>query len=276
VDLNRYNVDASRIEQEWTVNLVQTANEQEPRVVPGVKSPDLFIDSVTVAYRRRQKAGLGIELTELLGGRGDGVGITVVSGVASGGPADGGHDILFGDLLSKVSVVSRRQQMTSETQTEVSVQTDCLDYEGTVNAIRSLPEQVEDDEEIVLTLKRIRRKPKVKVNLQYPPSQGEKDVSIELFAGENLRMGMLVRGVKLNDPLAKRFDTKNGGNCGAGGLCRTCAVSVVNGKELLNDQRVAERQMLEDTPRWRLACKAIVGYGMQEGEMTVKVNPGQW
>jgi hypothetical protein len=166
--------------------------------------------------------------------------------------------------------------MESETDTEVSVRTDCLDYEGTVNAIRSLPEQVETDEEIVLVLKRIRRKPKVKVNLQYPPSQGEKDVSIELFAGENLRMGMLVRGVKLNDPLAKRFDTKNGGNCGAGGLCRTCAVCVVNGKELLNDQRVAERQMLQDTPRWRLACKAIVGHGMQEGEMTIRVNPGQW
>jgi ferredoxin len=95
-------------------------------------------------------------------------------------------------------------------------------------------------------------------------------------AGENLRQGMLVRGVKLNDPLAKRFDTKSGGNCGAGGLCRTCSVCVMDGAELLNDQRIAEKQMLADSPRWRLACKAIVGHGMREGEMTVRVNPKQW
>ena len=71
-----------------------------------------------------------------------------------------------------------------------------------------------------VTLKRLRRRPKIKINLQYPPDQkddfGEKveDTTIELNAGENLRQGMLVRGVKLNDPLAKRFDTKTGGNCG--------------------------------------------------------------
>jgi hypothetical protein len=64
---------------------------------------------------------------------------------------------------------------------------------------------------------------------------------IELFAGENLRQGMLVCGVKINDPLALRFDTKNGGNCGAGGLCRTCAILVVRDGDLLNTQRVAEK-----------------------------------
>ena len=25
-----------------------------------------------------------------------------------------------------------------------------------------------------------------------------------------------------------------------------------------------------------MACKAVVGWGMKEGEMTVKVNPRQW
>jgi ferredoxin len=132
------------------------------------------------------------------------------------------------------------------------------------------------EDSYLLTIKRLRRKPKVKVNLQYPPSQNEPDAQIEMFAGENLRQGMLIRGVKLNDPLAQRFDTKTGGNCGAGGLCRTCAVSIQSGGDLLNPQRVAEKQMLQDSPRWRLACKAIVGFGMQEGEMTIRVNPRQW
>jgi hypothetical protein len=45
---------------------------------------------------------------------------------------------------------------------------------------------------------------------------------------------------------------------------------------LLNQQRIAEKQMLQDVPRWRLACKAIVGYGMAEGEMTIRVSPNQW
>lgn len=34
--------------------------------------------------------------------------------------------------------------------------------------------------------------------------------------------------------------------------------------------------MLVKNPRWRLACKAIVGFGDQEGSMTVRVNPRQW
>jgi len=116
----------------------------------------------------------------------------------------------------------------------------------------------------------------VTIKLKYPPSQNEKDTSIELYAGENLRYGMLIRDVKLNDPLAKRFDTKSSGNCGANGLCRTCAVAISKGDELLNPQRLAEKQILKDSPRWRLACKAIVGFGMKEGEMIIRVNPRQW
>ena len=53
---------------------------------------------------------------------------------------------------------------------------------------------------------------RVTVKMQYPrPSQNEHDATLELFAGENLRMGMLVRGVKLNDALANRVATANGG-----------------------------------------------------------------
>ena len=50
----------------------------------------------------------------------------------------------------------------------------------------------------------------------------------------------------------------------------------VSGGDVLNPQRVAEKQMMKNNPRWRLACKAIVGYGMKEGEMVVRVNPQQW
>ena len=48
------------------------------------------------------------------------------------------------------------------------------------------------------------------------------------------------------------------------------------GKELLSPTSTQEAQILAKKPRWRMACKAIVGYGMQEGDMTLQVNPRQW
>ena len=241
------------------------------------KSNDVFVDTVTVTYPRRQ-ASLGLELLELAGGRRDGLGITVVSDIFKGGPAEG-CDIQIGDAISQVSVLQSRSTNANGGLADVeqvfSVSAEALDYDATVDALQTLP-PLKDNQEIRLKLRRLRKRPVVNVNLQFPPSQNEPDTTITLFAGENLRQGILVRGVKLNDELAKRFDTKQGGNCGAGGLCRTCAVSVLRGQELLNPQRIAEQQMLQDSPRWRLACKAIVGYGMKEGEMTIRVSPNQW
>lgn len=282
VDLNQYNIPLDRVEEEWTANFVQKTAENESGVFLGAKSDrENFVDTVLVTFPRKQNAGLGIELKELAGGREDGLGITVVTGLVPGGSADG-TDIQPGDSIAEVSIVRTKRQTGEERLLEKeqqwNVRTECFSYDATVDALSlSLPSFAEGYEDIyALKIKRIRRKPKVTVKLQYPPEQNEPDATIEMFAGENLRQGMLVRGVKLNDPLALRFDTKSGGNCGAGGLCRTCSVCVLDGKDLLNPQRVAEKQMLQDNPRWRLACKAIVGFGMQEGEMKIRVNPRQW
>ena len=303
VDLNQYNIESlDRIQNEWTANVVQKVNEKEVYTRLDVKSEkELFVDVVSVTFPRVAD-GMGIELLEIAGGGKESqLGITLISGVTKGGPADG-QDIRIGDSISKVSVIYRKKMEKplvddddddddddnddvgvtnlSEIQDEFTVNTECLSFDATIDALSTLPSQQSDatyDVYYNLRLKRIRRKPKVTVKLQYPPSQNEPDTTLELFAGENLRQGMLIRGVKLNDPLAQRFDTKSGGNCGAGGLCRTCAVSIMQGNDLLNPQRLAEQQMLaDDNPRWRLACKAIVGFGMREGNMTVQVNPRQW
>jgi len=276
VDLNRYNVPLDDIE--WKVNLVQKPNESTSRIVLSSPSPDWYVDTVTVSFPRQLATpGMGIVLEEVAGGREDGVGVTVVTGLVEGGAAEG-CDIRPGDSLGRVSLVRKRCLGGNNQEEQVfPATTECLNYDSTVEALGALPiaDKTYTDTYMV-ELRRLRMKPKVKVNLQFPPEDDNKDTSIELFAGENLRLGMLVRGVKLNDPLALRFDTKNGGNCGAGGLCRTCSVSIQNGMDLLNPQRQAEKQMLADRPRWRLSCKAIVGFGMQEGEITVRVNPQQW
>lgn len=281
VDLNQYNLPLDTVEKEWCAVFVQKTADIEEGVYLGCKNTtEVYVDTVETSFLRKE--GLGIELTELAGGRDDDLGITVVSGLVPGGSAEE-SGIVLGDSIAEVSLIRTKSQAgvdnrpLSQQQQEWSVKTECLSYDATVDAILNLPPKQEGyDDFYAIKLRRLRRRPKIKVKLQYPPEQNEPDIVIEMNAGENLRQGMLVRGVKLNDPLAKRFDTKSGGNCGAGGLCRTCSVSVLNGSEVLNDQRVAEKQMLADSPRWRLACKAIVGYGMREGEMTVRVNPNQW
>lgn len=279
--LNTYNLDnLETIAGQWTANLVQKTAEKETKLQLGcVNNRELFVDTVEVTFPRIPNFGLGLHLQEIAGGREDGLGITIVTGLVVDGPAFlSGADIVPGDSIANVSILRTRKGALKEIQQVTTVDTECLGYDATVSAISdNLPQANGSYEDLWrVTLRRLRRKPVVTVNLQYPPSQGEKDLSIQLFAGENLRQAMLVRNIKLNDPLAQRFDTKSSGNCGAGGLCRTCSVVVVRGSELLNPARVAEKTMLKDNPRWRLACKAIVGYGMKEGDITIRVNPNQW
>ena len=142
-----------------------------------------------------------------------------------------------------------------------SVKTECLGYDSTVEALvgmlSALDASTVQEASVSLTLKRLRRRPVVDVRLIYPPEQNLEDEVIHLQPGDNLRLAMLQRGVKLNDPFAARYDGKaaNGGNCGGGSLCRTCAVSVLRGGELLSTPKQNEQTMMKDSPRWRLACK---------------------
>lgn len=284
VDMNMYNIPIEQIEEQWIATVVPKSLDDDGGVFLSSRDQrEYFVDTVVVKVKRPMDQSLGILLQELAGGRDDGLGITVVSGLVEGGYMSTlSPDILIGDSIAQVCLLRDAPKIEDgiglrTEQEEYIVATECLGYDATLDAIRNLPEQNSNDEYLILTLKRLRRKPKVKVNLKYPPDQKEKDCTIELFAGENLRMGLLSRSVSLNDTLAKRFDGKEiGGNCGgSGGLCRTCAVSILRGGELLSPIKVAEQQMLQENPRWRLACRAYVGNGMKEGEITIQVFPRQ-
>jgi ferredoxin len=280
VDMNAYNLQLDQIAQEWTANLIAESSLREQGIYLGAKSSkEIMVDTVKVELPRKIGQGLGLELLEIAGGRDDGFGIVVINGIVEGGAAEG-SEILLGDSISQISIRKTSRQAEDNVLSDVeeieSVGLECYGYDKTVETIVSLPPAESDGESIILTLKRLRRKPKVKVTLQYPPSQNEPDVMIELFAGENLRRAMLTRGVKMNDPYVARFDNGGTGDCGAEGTCATCAVEIVKGGELLSPAKTQEQQIFVKRPRRRMACKAIVGYGMQEGEMTIKVNPRQW
>lgn len=146
-------------------------------------------------------SGLGLLLTEIAGGRDDGVGITIIEEVLDDGNS-AGSGIVAGDSIVALSITKTKEDGTMNVIEErVGVSTECLGYDATIDAITSLPPPTSDDDEITLTVKRIRKQPKITVKLQYPPYMEEEDVSIELFAGENLRRAMLTRGIKLNDKL---------------------------------------------------------------------------
>ena len=273
VDMNVYNLPVEQAIEEWTANLVTESAMVAQGVYLGAKSNrDIFVDTVRIIGIRRHKPGqgLGIELLEIAGGRPDGLGITIVSGLVPGGASEG-KGLLPGDSIVKIAL-----HRTGQSDEIASIATECLSWDATVEAIGSLPAMETSNEYFIITVKRLRRKPKVTVNFLYPPQQGEENISLELFSGENLRRAMLVRGIKLNDPLARRFDSGGSGDCGAEGTCATCSVSVVEGMDLLNEPGLTEQQMLQRNPRWRMSCRAIVGAGMKEGTMTVRINPRQW
>lgn len=286
VDMNMYNIPLETIEHQWSASIVPSTLDEKGGIYLSARDQrEYFVDTIVVTLKRPVDEPLGIVLQEIAGGRDDGVGITVISGLVEGGYMESmSPDIQVGDSISKITLL-RDDDVETETgdflrtvQEEIIATTECLSYDATLEAIQKLPPSASHrNEKLIFTLKRLLRKPKVKVNLKYPPNQKDKDCTIELFAGENLRMGLLSRSVSVNDILAKRFDGKEvGGNCGgSGGLCRTCAVSVLRGGELLSPIKVAETQMLQDNPRWRLACRAYVGNGMKEGEITIQVFPKQ-
>lgn len=205
VDMDRYNLPLEKIVDEWTAVVCEPSALQDGGMYLSAKDNqrELFVD--TLQYSILRHGGLGLILTEIAGGREDGRGITIVEEILdSGNAANSG--IVPGDSIVALSIVqSNNEDLNEERIDNISSDTECLGYDATVAALTSLPPPATENEMITLTVKRIRRQPKINVTLQYPPNTNEKDVRIELFAGENLRRAMLARGVKLNDKLVSVY-----------------------------------------------------------------------
>jgi len=218
-------------------------------------------DTIEVCTRVERKApGLGIALEEL-GSDGEAGLVLVESCLEGGNAAAATKPILTGDAIVAVGSVGGP-----------SIAVEAFTYDDTVGVLASL----DPEKAVELTLRRLVKLPRVSVTLQFPKDEEREDEQLDLLPGMPLRRSILSRGIKLNDPLARRFDAGWGtGDCGGEGTCCTCALEVAEGLDLLSEQSAQERQMLKLHPTWRLACKASIGELDADSRLVLKVSPRQ-
>jgi hypothetical protein len=250
IDPNTYNVDLETAVDLITCSVQQDKSLMRDAGIPfiDVKSKDYFVDDVDLVVSR--VGGMGLELLELAGGRDDGFGITVITKV-SGNALKAG--VIPGDSIAAVTVrssSSSTMDQTTTTNTVVQENTrvagcECLDFDRTMDCLVNFPD--DDDAQVILSVKRIRRWPKIKVTVEYPPIQVaegvDNKIELELFAGENLRRALLNRGIVLEDPQSPKCD-----------FCGTkCTVSVTKGMKLLSPRGMTEAKIMAKNPTCRVS-----------------------
>ena len=264
VDPNVYNVDAETAADLWTVSVSADNRMDRAAGIPFLdsKSKDYMVDDLQVVVSR--DGGMGIELLELAGGRDDDYGLTIVSGVSGNAEKAG---IIAGDSIAGVVVTTRDgNNMNVEESTE-RFDCECKNFDTTIGLLGSFPPEIES---LTLNIKRIRRWPKIKVTVQYPPIQcadpTDNEETLELFAGENLKRALQTRGIVFEDRDAPKCDF-----CGS-----KCTVSIDTGMQLMNPKGLTEEKLMKKNPKCRLSCKTVVGYNMQEGEVRLRINLNEW
>jgi hypothetical protein len=244
VDPDTYNIDLDSAAKLWKASVSPDNTNMRDAGVPylDVTSKDYFVDDIDVVVSRN--GGMGMELLELAGGRSDGFGITIVTACGASGNARAAG-ILPGDSIASMTVTSSASLKgnTVEETTKVAG-CECLDFDRTMDVLANFPG---DAEQVVLSLKRIRRWPKVQVTVEYPPSQCAEGVDnvkeIELFSGENLKRALQNRGIVLDDPQAPKCDF-----CGG-----KCTVSVSRGMKVLNPIGMTESKLMARNPTCRVS-----------------------
>lgn len=118
----------------------------------------------------------------------------------------------------------------------------------------------------------------IKVKVVGP--QGEEAATIDVISGyeSNLRTVLVNNNLRVYDARTSRFDSPyQTGDCGGEGTCGTCMVSVLAGKELLNERvRVEDKALRKQLapPNYRWSCRTKVGPDPAVGgELKVKLRP---
>ena len=162
----KYNVDLAKAAELFTVTVSANDSIDRPAGTPFLDSKDkeYFVDDIEVVVER--VGGLGLELTELAGGRPDGLGITIIENVVEGSNA-AAAGIIPGDSLSFISpVIKDKIGLTESTSDQANAKVcECRDFDNTMDVLTSLP-PAEDLPKVIVGLKRMRRWPKVKTTVE--------------------------------------------------------------------------------------------------------------
>uniref|UniRef100_A0A7S4B0W3 PDZ domain-containing protein n=1 Tax=Chrysotila carterae TaxID=13221 RepID=A0A7S4B0W3_CHRCT len=164
----------------------------------------------------------------------------VAAASAAAAAANGESSILPGDSIVAVS------------NGRTTVSTEAVGYEELVRVLQSMTAEATT---LTLTLKRVVERATADVTVV--TAEGD-EKEFRAYSGENLRMGLIRRGLAPNDMTAKRYDNKPAGtgDCGGNGLCCTCVVTVLSGNEHLSPATTSEKQVLRNGKRWRQSCRA--------------------
>lgn len=203
------------------------------------------------------EGGLGLGLTEMARGE-DGRGLVLINEVF-GNAATAYPYLHVGDVIVGVITEHWREKTTG------------VDYELMVQAINKAKDRSTDGKVTLEINRLVKRSP---VTVEVDDGSG-KMKTIEALAGENLRSLLMRKDIRLYDSKTKRFDMPYAtGDCAGEGLCGTCLVNVLQGKEMLNHPSHMERLLLEGRPpSWRAACRAVVGSENQPGTLRISLHP---
>merc|ERR1712146_775167 len=103
----------------------------------------------------------------------------------------------------------------------------------------------------------------------------QKETTIPILAGSNLRKAMSTQ-LPIYDPKTKRYDQPFiTGNCGGEGICGTCLVQVLQGNENVSKVDQIEKMSQEKwgVVNWRLSCRTVIGPENKEGNIKIKLQP---
>jgi len=224
--------------------------------VYGIDSSDVEYGIEIVKASVSRQPSLGLDLVEMMSG-GDGRGLVLINSLIPGGNAESNGKFKPGDSLTWVGVEPKRMQRV-----------EACDFDTVVQALRSYT----DEASITLVAKRLVKRQTLDVSLIQPDGSR---IAVKMLAGSNLRGEMLRQDFPVYDAKTKRFDQPYvTGNCGGEGICGTCLVEVVAGKELLNEPDRVESAALAKQPiRWRLSCRVIIGANNKPGKIEIKTIP---
>jgi len=211
--------------------------------------------------------GMGLDLIEFVDEKGGG--LVMVNEVAAGSnaakPISGGK-FLVGDVLTFIQTEDGPRGPSSNLQG--------LGLDDTLNILA----QFSAYDKILLGVKRLVKRNEIVVQMVGPQGEDAGSLAVLSGYGVNLRTLLQSHNMAMYDSRTARFDSPyQTGNCGGDGTCGTCVVSILGGKDLINDRvRVEDMPLrkLGAPPNYRWACRTLVGPANNDkGVLKIKLRP---